>query len=77
LSDCGWKTIDSAPTQEGVEFLIWNGRHMDVVEFGWLGPYGKPVWFNGDVAMDGTHWMPLPAPPSEPHEPPSSQAPGS
>ena len=61
-----WQPISTAPTDdEDREILVWDGSGCDVVRIWWWDG-GKPVWFNGDVVVKPTHWMPLPSPPDRP-----------
>jgi hypothetical protein len=55
-----WQPIETAP-REGL-ILVWDGYACDVAETLWESD-GAPVWFNGDVTVNATHWMPLPAGP--------------
>jgi hypothetical protein len=60
-----WQPIETAPRGDpGPDILVWTGWSMDVVRHAWDAEDGSPVFFNGDVAIEPTHWMPLPAPPS-------------
>jgi hypothetical protein len=60
--------------------LDWSDEYGDHEE-----EFAPEAWYEENDSSDviyptsrrPTHWMPLPPPPSEPHEPPSSQAPGS
>ena len=59
-----WYPIETAPKRdEGRDILVWDGFVCDVVNVGWW-EGDEPVWFNGDVRVNPTHWMPLPEPPS-------------
>ena len=64
----GWQGIDSAPKVPlhgtAPEILVYGESGMHVAWSCWGDEAGLPVWFNGDVAVSATHWMPLPAPPS-------------
>lgn len=56
-----WQPIETAPIEEdGPDILVWTGYSCDVVRVGWHTVDGKPVWFNGDVVREPTHWMHLP-----------------
>ena len=59
-----WMPIESAPL-DGTNFLGWEDGSFWVAWYGWDGNDGKPVFYNGDVSVDITHWMPLPNPPNE------------
>ncbi len=54
-----WLPIVTAPTDE-TPVLLWNGWSHDMGYVAWHDHDDKPVWFNGDVTVDATHWMPLP-----------------
>jgi hypothetical protein len=59
-----WESVETA-SQDGTEFLGWSevsGYHV-VVSHQFDLPSGKHAWFNGDVYVTITHWMPLPEPP--------------
>jgi hypothetical protein len=58
----GWQPIETAPV-DGTRFLTWDGHWHDVCGLGWYDG-DKPIWYNGDVSVDATHWMPLPAAPT-------------
>jgi hypothetical protein len=64
-----WQPIETAPLGQngnyGPDILVWTGWSMYVANHAWDDESGKPVFFNGDVTVDATHWMPLPAPPEE------------
>jgi hypothetical protein len=59
-----WQPIETAPLGKDEEFLIYSpfGPACHVVRLEWHAG-GRPVWISGDRAVDGTHWMPVPAPP--------------
>ena len=59
-----WQPIGTAPDGTG-NIMTWDGRHHDVCCVGWHDNDGKPVWYNGDVSVEATHWMPLPTPPAD------------
>lgn len=60
-----WEEINSAPTKdECQELLMWDGHSYHICYLGWW-DCGKPVWFNGDVVVEPTHWT-LPPPPPAP-----------
>jgi hypothetical protein len=56
-----WQPIETAP-RDGTEILVWGGGH-DVASVWWQDG-DEDVWFNGDVIVHPTHWMPLPKPPA-------------
>lgn len=59
-----WQPIETAP-RDGTRILVVSGGWHDVAYVGWNDDDGEPVWFNGDVPVQASHWMPLPAPPPE------------
>ena len=66
-----WQPIETAPTQEEVQFLaatLWGGGvcSMNVVEYAYEDQDGLPLYrVMGLPAYRPTHWMPLPTPPSQ------------
>lgn len=64
-----WQPISTAP-KDGTEFLAWSeAQGFDVVQsFEYEREDGSHAWFNGDVYVNPTHWMPLPEPPNPPKE---------
>lgn len=63
----GWQPIKTAPLRaddgEGQAMLGWNGCGQHVICHSWENSAGEPVFWNGDVQICATHWMPLPEPP--------------
>lgn len=57
-----WQPIETAPA-DGTEFLAFSDGSYDVAWCGRDKEDGSPNWFNGDVSVRPTHWMPLPEPP--------------
>lgn len=61
-----WKTIDSAP-KDGSEFLVFDMMHhrkrVVVAHRSLL--TGEVLSTPGRYTLNPTHWMPLPAPPSQ------------
>lgn len=62
-----WRSISTAPRDEvpklgygpnGFDILIWPLLLEETADH-----YSNGRWFNGDVYVEPTHWMPLPAPP--------------
>lgn len=85
-----WRDISTAP-KDGTVIDVWvndpDGPHRQTNVF-WDDGYWvlrRNRWSSVEAFFDEngvpkikiTHWRPLPPPPSEPHEPSSSQAPGS
>ena len=60
-----WQPIGTAPRGIDDEILIYTGFSYHVAHYGWDDEDGNPLWFNGDVAVEATHWMPLPDAPLE------------
>ena len=55
----GWQPIETAPKDEDLEVLTWNGISMRVAQYGW-----EDQWHtSGLPSFKPTHWMPLPDPP--------------
>lgn len=56
-----WQPIETAP-RDGTSVLLLgrSGRHADGV----IEPNGNGEWVWPYVMAEPTHWMPLPAPPS-------------
>ncbi len=63
----GWQPIATGPT-DGTSVLVWDSDFQYVASV-WWHEDGVPVWFNGDVRVYATHWMPLPAAPALPTPP--------
>lgn len=61
-----WQPIETAPQDCDTYILVFTGYGCDVVSCHWHDDNGQPVWFNGDVTVGATHWMPLPEPPHDP-----------
>lgn len=63
-----WQPIETAPEATAdAPILVYSAdmKSYDVAYIGWNDEAGKPVWFNGDVAIeDASHWMPLPDAPN-------------
>lgn len=57
-----WRPIETAPTDDEHPILTWDGNSFDVCEVGWWND-DKPAWFNGNIVIAPSHWMPLPEPP--------------
>lgn len=80
-----WRDISTAPDHE--DFLaygsyLYPGDKAETKYIMIAEKTGLPDWpYETDEGQHPanffSHWMPLPPPPSEPHEPSSSQAPGS
>lgn len=63
----GWRPIETAPKEENLDFLAFSDGILDVTWVGWY-DNSKPVYVHNDwVSWEPTHWMPLPAAPSQPH----------
>lgn len=59
-----WLPISTAPDQEDIEILGWDGNVMDKTWIGWHED-GKPVYLHSDsIAWSPTHWMRLPSSPT-------------
>ena len=59
-----WQPIETAP-RDGTEFLGFSySESYHVVSYGYTHD-GIDHWFNGDVHIEITRWMPLPKPPKE------------
>lgn len=60
----GWRPIETAP-KDDTKFLGCEPAHdyYFVCWKEWKNDDGSPVYFNGDVVVEPTHWMPLPAVP--------------
>ncbi len=56
-----WQPIETAPKDDSV-ILVYDGAGMHVAWIGWT-ENEKPVYFDDNVAIRPTHWMPLPEPP--------------
>jgi hypothetical protein len=63
----GWQSIETASPEVGTDMLVYGNGFFNVASVGWIDDYG-PVWFNGDVVVYPTHWMPLPDPPDDGEE---------
>jgi hypothetical protein len=66
--DRDWQPIETAP-KDGTKVLFWSSGTGDWPICGrWVDPDGADFsWWGMDKSALGnpTHWMPLPAPPSE------------
>ncbi|MDN5503249.1 MAG: DUF551 domain-containing protein [Comamonas sp.] len=72
-----WQPIESAPKDVCTEFDGWNGERVTNVSWGWpdYHPKEKRCWIRSvyetgygwisEEVHGLTHWMPLPAPPSQ------------
>jgi len=64
-ADPVWQPIETAPKEDGSEYLIWDGENKWLVEYGSYG--GMEPKHNGCgccvTGIEATHWMPLPEPP--------------
>jgi hypothetical protein len=60
-----WYPIETAPKEDGSEYLVWDGVNGWLVEYGSYG--GMEPKHNGCgccvIGVEATHWMPLPEPP--------------
>jgi hypothetical protein len=56
-----WRPIETAP--EFAEVILANGAKR--VGLGWVTKDGRAYWTDGEMAIEPTHWMPLPPPPQE------------
>ncbi len=65
--DREWQPIETAPVDYDSyeKFLLWGPDCGHDVGYAAWEQDGKPYWFNGDVGVIATHWMPLPPPPAE------------
>ncbi len=55
-----WQPIESAPKDEDTDILVMSKQgYAHTAHYGWE-DYGIHYWFNGDVAVEPTHWMPMP-----------------
>lgn len=66
-----WKPIETAP-RDGTKVLAWRNGALEILRWDHIkvGPLMAGWWFVGDRAVvdrdaQPTHWMPLPAPPTE------------
>lgn len=67
----GWRPIETAPKDEGVQILVWDGEGISVARRSNFGDLEATVCGKLSVEDNGmltnispTHWMPLPEPPS-------------
>ena len=75
-----WQPAETAPlgtyyeasklmNGDGPSILVWTGADMQVAwhawDEKWLDGSINTVFFNGDIRVEFTHWMDLPAPPKE------------
>lgn len=58
-----WMPIDEHPRDENIYILTFDGNSMYVAR--WVSDNNENEWFNGDVMIQPTHFMPLPLPPKE------------
>jgi hypothetical protein len=65
--NAGWQPIETAP-KDGTDMLVYQNGCFDVASVWWIDDNGDAVWFNGDVVVYPTHWMPLPDPPDDGEE---------
>lgn len=68
-----WQSMETAPRTGKVIIMYGKTRHaeFDHVDVGhWYKPYSKWAWhgYLGDEPKQPTHWMPLPAPPTQTKE---------
>lgn len=58
-----WQSIDVAPkdAESFQDFLLYDGEGCHVGRYVGWGP--NRDWWNEDVCVRATHWMPLPEPP--------------
>ena len=60
-----WQPIETAP-KDGSRIVVWVGRYGAVIARWLRETAGTPCWWgqvSQGVAVQPTHWMPLPAPP--------------
>ena len=57
-----WQPIETAPQGE---FMVYGISGFNIVsgDLTMTSGDGETVFFNGDVFVGATHWMPLPEPP--------------
>ena len=56
-----WQPIETAP-KDGSRVLVVSGEEYHVAS--WHGDNGYGLeWFNDEIMVPATHWMPLPSPP--------------
>lgn len=65
-----WQDISSAPQEWGSEILACEVRegtaYYWIVYFVGLDEHGEPEWFDGEVTIHPSHWLPLPPAPEPP-----------
>jgi hypothetical protein len=54
-----WQPIETAPKDDMIEVLTWNGTSVAVATWAWDWKWQT----SGLPAFEPTHWMPLPEPP--------------
>lgn len=56
-----WQPIETAPRDDRIEILTWDGSSIRVAVYGW-----EDQWHTmGLPSHKPTHWMPLPPPPGD------------
>lgn len=62
----GWQPISSPPKEDTECLVFWDGDFpMDVAIYSGNGAWQRAFYDMGEYDVLPTHWMPLPAPPSE------------
>lgn len=62
-----WRPIETYSLAEDEEALFFTAsiQKCDVGWHSWNESNGEKVFFNGDITIRPSHWMPLPSPPTE------------
>lgn len=71
--NAGWISVTEQMPQPAVDVLIYRGDKKRIGFASWLPIGGSGCWQSEDSFFDGlgpehssvTHWMPLPAPPTD------------